>query len=178
MSRVKMYLRLMLFILIVTSLLLYQQHRKNELITYLQAINTCFTDMESLQKISIEASKAGMSGNQAKEMEINADLLRRSEAFLLPFTQVETPGRAIANIHTLLVELNQSTHELLVYRIEVLSKIKDGALSNDEKQTTVALFWQMQSENQKLYRKLGDLLHKQAKQCGIKIPDYLSNFAI
>lgn len=178
MTRAKMYLRLTLFILIVTSLLVCQQHKRNELITYLQAINTCFTEMESLQKISIEASKAGMSGDQAKEMEINTNLLRQSEAFLIPFTQIETSSRAIAKIHTMLTELNQSTHELLVYRIEVLNKIKDGTLSNDEKQDNVALFWQMQSENQKLYRRLGDLLHKFAKQRGIKISEYLSNFAI
>jgi hypothetical protein len=175
-KRYNLWIGIGIFAIIVTTLLIYQQHRKQEFVHYLQQVEACFLEIDSLQELSLKANQAAMSGDHVREMELTQTMIERSEAFLEPFQTISVPSGALMKMHAKLLELNDGTHQLLVFRSESIRQLQDVSISAEEKQQRVEEFWKRQEDNKTLFRMLSEELHKYGKRVGVDPAIYLKHF--
>lgn len=164
-----------IFTVLIVSVLIYQQIRKQEFIHYLEEVESCFISIDSLQELSLKANQAGISGDHVREMELTGTMIQRSEEFLKPFEAITVRSRTLQAIHARLLELNQATHRLLIYRSEAIRRMQDNSLSAEEKQTEANEFWAFQEKNKTLFRSVSEDLQAYGKRVGVDPAAYLKH---
>lgn len=176
MKRYNIWIGIGVFALIVTAFLIHQQYRKQEFIHYLEQVEECFINVDSLQELSLKANQAGMSGDHVLERELTDTMIQRSAEFLEPFKSISVRSGALKKMHAKLLDLNDATHQLLVFRSDSIRQIQENSTNQEETQKKVQEFWDFQEKNKTLFRNLSDELHKYGKRVGVDPAQYLKHF--
>lgn len=172
----KIWIGMSVFAVIVTSLLIYQQYRKQEFIHYLQQVEECFKSVDSLQELSLKVNQAGIAGDEMQALELTQTMIQRSEEFLAPFKEIAVHSDALKKMHDKLLDLNQKTHDLLIVRSDSMSQMQDKSMTPEMKQKKIEEFWALEDSNKTLYRSLNDELQKYGKRVGVDPAKYLKHF--